>query len=161
MKALENLKELKRFIGKIKWHSRFIKYLAHVACPLYQLTMKATAFKWTKECQRSFQLLKIMLTWTPIMVALDWNKKFHVYTDTLDKALGATLMLVTEQGHMQPIYYASKALTRIERHFNTIEWKALVIVYTITKFRHYLLGSPFILHVDHQALIYTVNKKQH
>ena len=54
MKALENLKELERFIGKVKWHSKFIKYLAHVACLLYQLTKKSTMFEWTEECQRAF-----------------------------------------------------------------------------------------------------------
>ena len=45
MIAPKNLKELERSLGKIKWHSRFIKYLAHVACPLYQLTKKATMFE--------------------------------------------------------------------------------------------------------------------
>ena len=29
---LENLKQLDRFVRKIKWHTRFIKYMAHVAC---------------------------------------------------------------------------------------------------------------------------------
>ena len=66
-------------------------------------------------------------------------------------------MRVMEQGHMQPIYYASKTLTRTKRNYITTKWEALGIVYAVTKFR-YLLCSPFILHVDHQALIYIVNK---
>ena len=44
-----NLKQLERFVGKVKWHTRFIKYMAHVACPLYTLTQKDAVFKWTKE----------------------------------------------------------------------------------------------------------------
>ena len=78
--------------------------------------------------------------------------------NAFDKALGAALMQMMEQGHMQPIYYASKALARAERNYNMIEQDNLGIVYAITKFRHYLLCNQFILHVDHQALIYFVNK---
>lgn len=32
------------------------------------------------------------------------------------------------------------------------------MVYTIQKFRHYLLATPFDFYVDHQALLYLVNK---
>jgi hypothetical protein len=32
------------------------------------------------------------------------------------------------------------------------------MIYAIKKFHHYLLGNSFTLFVDHQALIYLVNK---
>lgn len=32
------------------------------------------------------------------------------------------------------------------------------MIYAVTKFRHYLLGNKFVLHIDHQALVYIVNK---
>lgn len=32
------------------------------------------------------------------------------------------------------------------------------MVYVVQKFRHYLLAMPFTFYVDHQALIYLVNK---
>ena len=32
------------------------------------------------------------------------------------------------------------------------------MVYSINKFRHYLLGRKFTFHVDHSALLYLVNK---
>ena len=35
-----NLKELGRFIGQIKWHNRFLRYLSHVYAPLSKLTKK-------------------------------------------------------------------------------------------------------------------------
>ena len=41
----ENLKEFERFVRKVKWHTRFIKYMAHVACPLYRLTQKDVVFE--------------------------------------------------------------------------------------------------------------------
>ena len=32
------------------------------------------------------------------------------------------------------------------------------IIYAVAKFRHYLLGKKYLLHVDHQAFVYIVNK---
>ena len=32
------------------------------------------------------------------------------------------------------------------------------MVYSINKFRHYLLGRKFTFHVDHSTLLYLVNK---
>ena len=34
------------------------------------------------------------------------------------------------------------------------------MVYNINKFRHYLLGRKFTLHVDHSALYYLVSKQE-
>ena len=61
-------------------------------------------------------------------------------------------------GYLQPIYYASKSMTKTEKNYNTTKREALGIIYAVAKFRHYLLGNKFVLHVDHQALIYIVNK---
>ena len=32
------------------------------------------------------------------------------------------------------------------------------MVYIVQKFRHYLLATPFVFYVDHQSLLYLVNK---
>ena len=34
------------------------------------------------------------------------------------------------------------------------------MVYSINKFRHYLLGKKFTFHVDHSALLYLVSKQE-
>jgi hypothetical protein len=34
------------------------------------------------------------------------------------------------------------------------------MVFTLHKFKHYLLGNKFVFHVDHMALVYLVNKPQ-
>ena len=38
--------------------------------------------------------------------------------------------------------------------------EALGMVYSINKFRHYLLGKKFTFHVDHSALLYLVSKQE-
>jgi hypothetical protein len=39
-----------------------------------------------------------------------------------------------------------------------IEKKALAMVFSLQKFKHYLLGNKLIFYVDHMALVYLVNK---
>ena len=62
-----NLKELGRFIGQVKWHNRYLRYLSHVYVPLSRLTQKDAKCEWTKEHQRAFKILKKMLQVAPIM----------------------------------------------------------------------------------------------
>ena len=59
---------------------------------------------------------------------------------------------------MQPVYYASKALTKIERNYNTTKREALGMIYVVNKLKHCLFESTFVFHVDHWALLYIVNK---
>jgi hypothetical protein len=58
----------------------------------------------------------------------------------------------------KPIYYANQLMTRAENNYSTTEKEALVMIDAIKKFPHYLLGNNFTFFVDHQALIYLVNK---
>ena len=80
-----------------------------------------------------------------IMVSPDWTKIFHIYTDASDRALGGTLMQEKTIGYLQPIYYASKSMTKTEKNYNTTEREALGIIYAVAKFKHYLLGNKFVL----------------
>jgi hypothetical protein len=56
--------------------------------------------------------------------------------------------------------YASRLLNSVEQNYITTEMEALVMVYALHKFRHYLLGNRFVFYVDHMALMYLVNKPQ-
>lgn len=56
------------------------------------------------------------------------------------------------------MYDASRMLSNVEKNYSTIEREALGMIYYVNKFCHYLLGNKFVFHVDHQALVYLVNK---
>ena len=56
------------------------------------------------------------------------------------------------------MYYASRRLTAAEQNYSTTERKALGLIFSVTKFRHYLLGHKFTFHVDHAALLYIADK---
>jgi hypothetical protein len=58
----------------------------------------------------------------------------------------------------QPIMYAFGLLNRVTQNYSTIEKEALAMVFSLHKFKHYLLGKKFFFYVEHMASIYLVNK---
>jgi hypothetical protein len=56
------------------------------------------------------------------------------------------------------IYYANRLMNSVEKNYTTTKKEALAMIYDVKKFRHYLLGNSFVFYVDHQALLYLVNK---
>jgi hypothetical protein len=73
-------------------------------------------------------------------------------------AMGAMLSQNVIGKSDQPIVHAYKLLNKREQNYNTIERKALVMVFSLHKFRHYLPGNKFVFYVDHMTLVYLVNK---
>jgi hypothetical protein len=56
--------------------------------------------------------------------------------------------------------YSSKLLNSTKRNYTTIEREALVMVYALHKFRHYLLSNMFTFFVNHMVFVYLVKKPQ-
>jgi hypothetical protein len=72
--------------------------------------------------------------------------------------VGSTLSQLDENGHDHPIHFANKQLTSAEKNYILTEQEGLVIIFSLKKFRHYLLGHEAKIVIDHKALTYLVNK---
>ena len=77
-----------------------------------ELLKKDTKFKWTEECETSFQELKKRLTTSPVLILLDQRKDYQVYCDASRRGLGAVLM---QEGRVVP--YASRQLKPHELNY--------------------------------------------
>ena len=58
------------------------------------------------------------------------------------------------------IAYASRTLDEAQRNYHTIEKELFAIVFSLEKFRSYLLGTKVIVFTDHAALKYLMSKKE-
>ncbi len=56
--------------------------------------------------------------------------------------------------------YASRLLNRAKQNYSTTHKEALAMVFSLHKFKNYLLGNKFVFYVNHMALVYLVNKPQ-
>ena len=83
---------------------------------------------------------------------------FHVHIDASNFEIGFILAQPGEHNMDFPVSYASRQLNSAKKNYTTIEREGLSMVYAIKKFCHFLLANKFIFFVDHQALLYLVNK---
>ena len=78
--------------------------------------------------------------------------------DASDYAVGAVLGQRKDK-KLHAVYYASKTLDDAQKNYATTEKELLAVVFAVEKFRNYLVGSKVIVHTDHAALKYLMNKK--
>ena len=126
--------------------------------PISRLLRKGETCKWTSECEEAFETIKEAYTNAPILIAPCWDLEFHVHIDASDLAVGAMLAQNPTDKWDQPIAYASRLLNVAEKNYTTTEKEALAMVYSLNKYRHYLMSNFFVFYVDHMALVYLVNK---
>ena len=47
-----------------------------------------------------------------------------------------------------------------ERNYYVTEGECLSVIFVLKKFQNYMLGNLIVIHVDHQAILYLVNKAE-
>ena len=67
VEAPKDAKGVLRVVGQVKWHGRYLRYLADVTAPITHLTKQDVDFIWGLAQERAFQFLKKMLVVSPIL----------------------------------------------------------------------------------------------
>ena len=78
--------------------------------------------------------------------------------DASDFAMRVVLGKRTEK-IFKVIYYASKTFNEAQENYSTTENEMLAMVFYCEKFRPYILGSYVIIHINHVAIRYLMEKK--
>ena len=141
----KSVQEVQKFLGLANYYRRFIKDFATIAKPLHQATEKKQCFKWTEQCAQAFNQLNDCLTSLSILAIPDWTKPFILDTDAYEVGIGAILSQCDPDGSKHVIAYASRLLTRPERNYCVTCKELLAVVIFLNHFRHYLLGTPFMI----------------
>ena len=142
-------------MGHCGYSHRFIYMYTKIAKPLYALLVECI---WTEKCEESFEKLKQALITAPILRSPYWTKPFHVHIDASSYAIGCILAQPYEGNMDLPVSYASRQPNTAKKNYTTTKREGLTMIYAVRKFQHYLLANPFVFYVDHQALLYLVNK---
>ena len=150
------VKEVQSFVGLCNYYRRFISDFSKVAKPLHSLTKKNVNFKWTDECNKSFNLLKELLTSAPVLLCPDHEKPFVVECDASDYAIGGVLSQEGEDKALHPVYYFSRTLNSAELNYSTTEKELLAIRQAFIDWRHLLQGAkyPITVYSDHRNLLF-------
>ena len=143
----KNVKELRSFLGLANYYRRFISGYSKKTTPLTELLKKGVVWNWNKDCEDAFENLKRAVMENPVLTLPDVTKPFEVQTDASDFALGGVLL---QEGH--PVAFESHKLSEAERRYTAQEKELLAVIHCLRTWRHYLLGSKFLVKTDNSAV---------
>ncbi|CAB0027963.1 unnamed protein product [Trichogramma brassicae] len=152
----KTVKNVRQFLGLAEYYRRFIRNFAGIAKPLSELTKKSIDFEWTEECEKAINILKEKLCEQPILKIANPKLPYIVTCDASAFAIGGFLAQRKDKIDM-PIGFVSRTLNETERKYDTYSREALAIVFTISKFKPYLMGNRFTVYTDHKPLLYFRN----
>lgn len=148
----QNVNELHTWLGMVTYYLKFIRNLATVAAPLYNLLHHDVKFQWTPECQEAFSKIKTILTTAPVLGVPDLSQgEFILDCDASQKGIGAVLSQ-SQNGMEKPLSFWSKTLNKAQKNYCTTHLELLSLVEGVLHFHQYLAGAPFIIRTDHASL---------
>src|SRR4051812_23889163 len=151
----ENISQLREFLGLTSYYRKFIKDFSKKVKPMTKLLegtkREAKKGKWEKEVQKgikdseflerwgeeqekSYELMKRVLTETPVLIHSNFKKDFILSTDASGYALGAVLEQEGDDGKLHPVGYVSKTLTKVEQKYSTMELECYAVVWELRNF---------------------------
>ncbi|KAK7918866.1 hypothetical protein WMY93_010150 [Mugilogobius chulae] len=148
-------RELQRFLGMAGYYRSFCNFSA-VAAPLTNLLSPKTQFKWSPECQHSFDSIKTLLMKAPVLSAPDYDRPFKIAVDASDAGAGAVLLQDGPDHVEHPVSYFSKKFLKHQRAYSTIEKETLALIMALKQFEVYVGSSsrPVLVYTDHNPLVF-------
>ncbi len=153
MQIPSNVKDLQRFLGMVRYLSKFVSRLSELALPLQNLLHADTAWTWDSIHQRAFDNLKAAISSAPALQFYDLHKPVTLSCDASFGGLGAACL---HDG--LPVAYASRSLTKAEQSYAQIEKELLAVTFACNKFHDYIIRKQVIVETDHKPLE-TIMKK--
>jgi hypothetical protein len=122
----KDVREIRSFLGLTGYYRRFIEGFSKISLPMTRLTRKGATFKWTTECEDSFQELKQRLTIALVLTLLSGFEEFVICSDASHSGLGCVLM---QNGKV--IAYASRQLKPYEKNYPTHDLELAAIIFAL------------------------------
>ena len=152
--APTTIEQLRGFLSLINFYSKFTKEHAGATFPLLLLVHKNYKWKWGEEKNTAFENIKEKFCSNFILHYPDRHRPFHLQTDVSDFALGAVLYQINSRNEHEVLQFASRTSKGAELAYFTTEKELLAIVWSLQKFRSYLLGAIIYVITDHAALTF-------
>ena len=145
MSASRTEKEIRGFLGRLQYISRFITKLTNICEPIFHLLRKNQPTIWNDDCQRAFEKIKECLLSPPVLVSPIPGCPLLLYFSVSDMALGYMLAQLDDSGNERAIYYLSKRMMEYECRYIMIERLCLALVWATRRLRHYVTENSILL----------------
>lgn len=154
-----NPKQLRGFLGVLNFSSRFTSHLSQEIQPLLRLLKKGVKWKWEKEDTVVFEKVKKLFSDEVLLYHPDKSRPFILCTDSSHFGLGALLYQTDDEGKRVLVCCASRGLRGSEVNYFTTELELLAIVWSLSKFRTFLVKSEVVIETDHKALTFLLSTR--
>lgn len=155
----KDVHNVRQFLGLTGYFRKFVFNYALKAKPLTILLHKNTSWAWGRDQEEAFSLLKQQLTSKPVLALFASELETRLYTDASRMGLAGILIQVKD-GKEFVVSYFSRHTTATEQNYHSFELETLAIVASVKRFRHYLLGIPFVIFTDCAAVRSTFLKTE-
>jgi hypothetical protein len=120
---------------------RFVPDFVVIVKPIHNLLKKDRSFSWTDDVENDFVKIKKAISSAPVLVKLNFEKDFVIYTNATEEAIFAILLQNDDQNNEKHVAYMSQILSDDEIKYSYIEKHAFSLVKAIEKFLHFILGK--------------------
>ncbi|XP_062100496.1 uncharacterized protein LOC133806405 [Humulus lupulus] len=141
------ISQVRSFHGLASFYRWFVRDFSSLVAPLIEVIKKNVQFKWGKEQEKAFNLIKEKLTNAPLLVLPNFAKTFEIECDASGIGIGAVLM---QEG--RPIAYFSEKLNGAALNYPTYDKEMYALVRALENWQHYLWPKEFVIHTDHESL---------
>ncbi|RDB23650.1 Transposon Tf2-9 polyprotein [Hypsizygus marmoreus] len=152
-------KDVRRFLGLVRYIAIFLPALAEFTSILTPLTRKEcnTFFPgWSPTHQRAFDEIKKLVVSRECLTTIDHenpgDNKIYVTCDLSLRRTGAVLAFGPSWETARPVAFESRQLKGPELHYPVHEQEMLAIMRAITKWHSDLLGTHIHIYTDHKTL---------
>ena len=117
-----SIEEVRQFNGMCSYYCKFISHYSNITKCFNDMTRKGAVFKWMKECNTAFKLLKEKLMEEPVLISPQVNKDYVMHCDA-SKYNYSGILLQTRPGmdELAPIAYFSGNFNKTQVKWNITE----------------------------------------
>ena len=154
-------RQLRAFLGLAAYFGEYIDHYADLSAPLRAVDVKRPGRKlqWGPAQQAAFEAIRAAMVTPQVMRHAQYGAdagRFVLKCDASHVGVGAWLGQFQPDANgkpcLFPVCFASRAKTPAERLYPTKRSECLAVVWSLEKFRHFILGEQFELHTDHANL---------
>ncbi|XP_055714741.1 uncharacterized protein K02A2.6-like [Phlebotomus papatasi] len=131
MPAPKNVQELRSFLEAIQFWGKFVQSMSELRAPLDYLLKKGVKWRWTRECEESFNRFKDILGSELLLTHYNPQLSILVASDASSHAIGCVAYHEFPDGTQKAFYHASRKLTDTETN-RLQRWALILLTYDFT-----------------------------
>ena len=139
------VKEVQSLNGKIAALNRFVSRATDRCLPFFHTLRKS--FKWTDECQTTFNDLKTYFLSPPLLSPSMPGEELYLYLAISQAAVSAALVR-KEDGSQKLVYFTSRALRGAKERYPQMEKLAFALIIVARRLKPYFQVHTIVVLTD-------------